>query len=153
MIILWRPDRRTTVGKIMTRGLLAVLLALSAVAARGEWKVVAPASDATPDIAFDAARVAYEPPLVTAWTRVSLREPATLGNGLRYRSVLQKVAVDCPSRTWAVTRSEFFGSPDATGAALFTDSLPRREWELRPARADSPGDLLIRALCTTPRPW
>jgi len=44
-------------------------------------------------------------------------------------------------------------SADATGIPVFSETRPRGEWELNPARAGSTGDRLIRALCTTPRPW
>lgn len=118
-----------------------------------EWKAIDTGADAGPRIAYDTARIRFEPPHVTTWTRVELPAVATLGNGIRYRSVLQKVAIDCAARTWTVTHSDFFGSADTTGIPVFTDTRPREEWELNPARAGSTGDLLIRALCTTPRPW
>ena len=137
----------------MTRSFLVIASVLWATAARGEWKLIGAPPDAVPQIAYDTARVQYEPPLVTTWTRVVLPDAATLGNGVRYRSVLQKVAIDCNARTWAVTRSEFYAERGATGTALYTDSLPRQEWELRHARPGSNGDRLIRALCTTPAPW
>ena len=137
----------------MTRSFLLIVSVLWATAAHGEWKLIGAAADAVPQIAYDAARVQYEPPLVTTWTRVVLPDAATLANGVHYQSVLQKVAIDCSARTWAVTRSEFYADRGATGTALYTDIQPRQEWELRRARPGSNGDRLIRALCTTPTPW
>jgi hypothetical protein len=144
---LLRPDR--------LRALAGALVLLSAGAAGAEWKTIGTGTQAEPGprIAYDAARVRFEPPHVTTWTRVALPAVATLGDGIRYRSVLQKVVVDCGARTWGVTHSDFFASADATGIPVFSETRPRGEWELNPARAGSTGDRLIRALCTTPRPW
>jgi hypothetical protein len=131
------------------------LLLLWAGAAGAEWKTIrtGAGTEPGPRIAYDTARVRFEPPHVTTWTRVELPAVATLGNDIRYRSVLQKIVVDCGARTWGVTHSDFFASADATGLPVFSETRPRGEWELNPARAGSTGDRLIRALCTTPRPW
>jgi hypothetical protein len=146
---LLRPDR--------LRALAGALVLLWAGAAGAEWKTIGTGTGAGtedgPRIAYDTARVRFEPPHVTTWTRVALPAVATLGDGIRYRSVLQKVVVDCGARTWGVTHSDFFASADATGIPVFSETRPRGEWELNPARAGSTGDRLIRALCTTPRPW
>lgn len=137
----------------MSRPLLFVVLLTWAVAARGEWKVIAPTSGPVPGMSYDAARTRYEPPYLTAWTRVSLSAPATLSNGVQYLSALQKVAVDCTAKTWSITYSEFFTARDASGAAVFFYSVPREEWALRPARAGSNGARLLDVLCAIPRPW
>ena len=137
----------------MTRTLVALTLVLCAGAARAEWQELSATDDGAPRMAYDTARVKYEPPYVTAWTRIVLPESATLGNGVQYRSVTQKVAVDCATRALGVTYSEFFGNRDAIGAPVFTDNRPRDEWALHKAPAGSNGDRLIRALCTTPKPW
>jgi surface-adhesin protein E len=137
----------------MTRAVTALILTLGAGAVRAEWQELAAAGDASPRMAYDTARVRFEPPYVTAWTRVVLPQSATLGNGVQYRSVTQKVAVDCAARVLGVTYSEFFGNRDAVGAPVFTDTRPRAEWALHRAPAGSNGERLIRALCTTPKPW
>ncbi len=110
-------------------------------------------AEGAPRVLYDTARIQYEPPYVTAWTRIVVPRTATLSNGVRYRSVQQKVAVDCTARKWGVTYSEFFGTRDASGVPLYWDSVPREQWELNSAHPGSNGDALIRALCTTPRPW
>ena len=131
--------------------LAAALSCSSALAA--DWKSVNPGSALEPGIAYDAAAVKFEPPYVTTWTRVELPRPATLSNGVRYHSVLQKIAVDCATRRWGVTYSEFYERKDATGTPAHRDALPADEWDLHAAQQGSNGDRLIRALCTTPRPW
>ena len=123
------------------------------VSARGEWRLIAETTSAAPGIAYDAAGTHYEPPYLTTWTRVVLSAPATLSNGVQYLSALQKVAVDCASQTWGVTYSAFFASRDASGTAAYVHTLPREQWELRPARAGSTGADLLRVLCSTPRAW
>ena len=82
-----------------------------------------------------------------------LAAPATLGNGIKYQSALQKVAVDCNARTWAVTRFEFFAGEKPSGTPVYTYAPPREEWALRPAREGTNGAMLLHVLCTTPRPW
>ena len=134
------------------RILFAVLIVCTA-AARGEWKVIAQASGTAPGMAYDTARTSYEPPYLTTWTRVELSAPATLSNGVEYLSALQKVAVDCDSQTWGVAYSAFFASRDVSGTAVYEHTLPREQWELRPARAGTTGAALLRVLCSTPRPW
>jgi hypothetical protein len=137
----------------LSRAAAGAALALWAGVACGEWKALGTPAEGAPRIAYDTAQVRFEPPHVTAWTRILLPAEATLANGVRYRSVLQKIAVDCSARTWEVTHSDFYGSANASGLPAYSDTRPREEWELHPARAGSTGDLLIRALCTTPRPW
>jgi hypothetical protein len=130
-----------------------VLVLLAAGTARGEWKTIATATDTAPALAYDAKRTRYEPPYMTTWTRIVLAEADTLSNGKRYQSVQQKVAVDCSKRTWAVTYSEFYPNRDATGTAVYFYSLPRDDWDLRPAKVGSGGARLVNALCDTPRAW
>jgi len=132
---------------------LFVLAAAWAAAARGEWKVIAHVSATAPGMSYDAARTGYEPPYLTTWTRVVLSKPAILSTGIEYRSALQKLAIDCVSKSWAVVRSEFYDTGDASGAAAYSYSVERKEWELRPARAGSNAALLLRVLCSTPKPW
>lgn len=132
--------------------LAAALLACSSAAA-SDWKLLDKANAMQPGIEYDAARVKYEPPYLTTWTRIELPQPATLSNGVRYRVVLQKIAVDCEKRAWAVTYTEFYDRRDASGQPLHSVTLPTDEWDPRPAQKGSTGDKLIRALCTTPRPW
>jgi hypothetical protein len=138
---------------LLAQRLLFAVLMVCTGAARGEWKVIAETSGAAPGMAYDTARTSYEPPYLTTWTRVELSAPATLSNGVEYLSVLQKVAVDCDLQTWGVAYSAFFASADASGAAAYVHSLPRAQWELRPARAGSNGADLLRVLCSIPKPW
>jgi hypothetical protein len=132
--------------------LIVALCALVAGAARAEWVELASASGGAPRIAYDNARVRSEPPYVTAWTRVVPSAEAALANGVRYRSVQQKVAVDCAARTWSVIRSEFYDTREAVGAPLYVDEPPREEWQPKSASAGSTGERLIRAVCTSPKP-
>ena len=132
---------------------IAALSAACAGAAHAEWKAIASATDSAPAMAYDAKRVRYEPPYVTTWTRIVPTEREALSNGVEYQSVLQKVAIDCNERSWAVTYSEFYANRIATGAALYFYSVPRDEWDLRPAKAGSSGARLVGALCSTPKPW
>jgi hypothetical protein len=149
------PPRGSSLRPARRRALAGAILVLWAGIAGAEWKAIGTPAGSTPGprIAYDTAQVRFEPPHVTTWTRVELPAVAALGDGIRYRSVLQKVVVDCSARTWGVTHSDFFASADATGIPVFSETRRRDEWELNPARAGSPGDQLIRALCTTPRPW
>lgn len=128
-------------------------LVASASAAASDWRTLDKASAKQPGIEYDAARVKYEAPYLTTWTRIELAQAATLSNGVRYRVVLQKVAVDCAKRLWVVTYSEFHDRTEAAGLPLNSVTVPPEEWDPRPAQAGSSGDKLIRALCTTPRPW
>ena len=137
----------------MMRGLGFVALFAAGTCAAADWRVVEAPSSASPGMDYDAARTSYEPPYVTTWTRVVLQAPARLSNGVEYRSTLQKVAIDCNTRTWGVTRFEFFGSANATGTPLYTYAPPRDEWSLRPAREGTNGAMLLHVLCATPRPW
>ena len=150
-----KPPRDALLRPASSCAFAGALFLLWAGAAGAEWKTIGAGAGPAPGprIAYDTAQVRFEPPHVTTWTRVELPAIATLGDGIRYRSVLQKVVVDCGARTWGVTHSDFFGSADATGIPVFSETRPREEWELNPARAGSTGDRLIRALCTTPRPW
>jgi len=104
-------------------------------------------------MSYDTARTSYEPPYLTTWTRVVLSSPAALSNGVEYLSALQKVAVDCGAKSWSVVQSEFFANRDASGVAAYSYSLPREQWELKPARQGSNGARLVRVLCSIPRPW
>ncbi len=130
-----------------------VLAGGTTMAVAADWKPLPAVADGAPRIAYDAAAIRFEPPHVTTWTRVELPAAATLGNAVRYRSALQKIAVDCPGKTWGIVHSDFYASADALGVPVFSDTIPREEWVLRPAREGSTGAALIRALCTTPRPW
>jgi len=134
-------------------GTVIALCALVAGTARAEWVELAPAAEGAPKIAYDKARMRDEPPYVTAWTRVVPPAEATLANGVRYRSVQQKIAVDCGARTWSVIRSDFYDTREAVGAPVFSDDPPRGEWESKSASAGSNGERLIRAVCATPKPW
>ena len=131
----------------------AAICALVAGAAHAAWVKLAPAAEASPQVAYDDARVRDEPPYLTAWTRVVPPSEATLANGVRYRAVLQKVAVDCGARTWTVVHSDFYDTREAVGAPVFADDPPREEWQPKHASAGSTGERLIRALCTAPKPW
>ena len=135
------------------RFLVLALALAGAGAARGEWKTIVDATDSAPAMAYDVKRTRYEPPYLTTWTRVVPAAPGKLADGTHYRSVLQKVAVDCGARTWAVTYSEFHAGRDAAGAPVYFSSVPRDDWELRPARPDSNGARLVKELCATPKPW
>ena len=136
-----------------SRSCVIALLLAGAGTAHGEWKAIASATDSAPAMSYDTKRTRYEPPYMTAWTRVVPSAPAKLADGRQYQSVLQKIAVDCATRTWAVTYSEFYANRDATGTAVWFYSLPRDDWDLRPARAGSSGARLVSVLCTTPKAW
>ncbi len=110
-------------------------------------------TERSPDIAYDPTQIRYEPPYQTSWTRIILAAPATLRNGISYQSALQKVAVDCSARRWAVTYSEFYAGTDPRGIPLWFYSEKQDDWNWRPARAGSSGALIVWALCTIPRPW
>ena len=135
------------------RAFAIALCALAAAAARAEWVELSAAADGAPQVAYDNARVRYEPPYTTVWTRVVPPAGATLPNGVQYRSVLQKIMVDCAARTWTVTHSEFYDTREAVGAPVFSDDPPRLEREPKTASAGSAGERLIRAVCARPKPW
>lgn len=131
----------------LPRLILLASLLLPGTLAHADWKTLVAASGKAPEIAYDPDRNMHEPPYRTTWTRIVLLAPGKLSDGTVYLSALEKVAVQCAERTWAVTYSEFYSKRDATGLLVSTYSLPRQEWTFKKAKPGSTGDKLARALC------
>ena len=77
--------------------------------------------------------------------RISLAEPRTGQDGLKFRSVAAKASVDCEARKARYVSATYFGQPNFVGEPIAVREFD--ESDVRPMKFDGlPGDLAARTV-------
>ncbi len=145
----------------MKRPLLLCLVLLASAGARAEWlTLTGAAGDADSSyVQVDPTSVEVDAQRRNMAVRLSLAQPRTTKDGIRFRSFVSRVSVDCEARSARYVSATYYGQPNFVGEAIAVRTFD--EDDIRPmAFAGAPGELAVRtvnAACsvgtsgTTPR--
>jgi len=132
----------------MMKRLFQLLLALFAgPLAHAEWlTLTGSAGEATNSyVQVDPTSVVVDGSKRLVAVRISLAEPRTSQEGLKFRSVAAQASVDCDVRKARYVSATYFGQPNFVGPPMAVREFD--ETDVRPMKFDGlPGDLATRTV-------
>jgi len=142
------PDPVRRVLQPLTMKRIFLLLALCASPlAHAEWLTLTGSAGEAGNtyVQVDPTSVVVEGSKRLVAVRISLAEPRTGDDGLKFRSVAAKASVDCDARKARYVSATYFGQPNFVGPPLSVREFD--EADVRPMNfAGLPGDLAVRTV-------
>lgn len=132
---------------MMKRPSLLLLALLAGPLAHAEWlTLTGSAGEVTNSyVQVDPTSVVVDGSKRLVAVRISLAEPRTSQEGLKFRSVAAQASVDCEARKARYVSATYFGQPNFVGPAMAV--LEFDETDVRPMKFDGlPGDLAARTV-------
>ncbi|SDJ13367.1 hypothetical protein SAMN05444748_11075 [Variovorax sp. OV700] len=131
----------------MKRPFLLLLALLAGPLAHAEWlTLTGSAGEATNSyVQVDPTSVVVDGSKRLVAVRISLAEPRTSQEGIKFRSVTAQASVDCDARKARYVSATYFGQPNFVGPPLAVREFD--ETDVRPMKFDGlPGDLAARTV-------
>ena len=131
----------------MKRPFLLLLALLAVPLAHAEWlTLTGSAGEATNSyVQVDPTSVVVDGSKRLVAVRISLAEPRTSQEGIKFRSVTAQASVDCDARRARYVSATYFGQPNFVGPPLAVREFD--ESDVRPMKFDGlPGDLAARTV-------
>ena len=131
----------------MKRPFLLLLALLAGPLAHAEWlTLTGSAGEATNSyVQVDPTSVVVDGSKRLVAVRISLAEPRTSQEGIKFRSVTAQASVDCDARKARYVSATYFGQPNFVGPPLAVREFD--ESDVRPMKFDGlPGDLAARTV-------
>ncbi|WP_254787499.1 surface-adhesin E family protein [Variovorax sp. OV700] len=132
---------------MMKRPFLLLLALLAGPLAHAEWlTLTGSAGEATNSyVQVDPTSVVVDGSKRLVAVRISLAEPRTSQEGIKFRSVTAQASVDCDARKARYVSATYFGQPNFVGPPLAVREFD--ETDVRPMKFDGlPGDLAARTV-------
>jgi len=132
---------------MMKRLFLLLLALLAGPLAHAEWlTLTGSAGEATNSyVQVDPTSVVVDGSKRLVAVRISLAEPRTSQEGLKFRSVAAQASVDCDVRKARYVSATYFGQPNFVGPPMAVREFD--ETDVRPMKFDGlPGDLATRTV-------
>jgi hypothetical protein len=132
---------------MMKRPFLLLLALLAGPLAHAEWLTLTGSAGeaANSYVQVDPTSVVVDGSKRLVAVRISLAEPRTSQEGIKFRSVTAQASVDCDARKARYVSATYFGQPNFVGPPLAVREFD--ETDVRPMKFDGlPGDLAARTV-------
>lgn len=146
-MLLPGPCAALSNSSMMKRLSLLLLALFAGPLAHAEWLTLTGSAGEAGNtyVQVDPTSVVVEGSKRLVAVRISLAEPRTGDDGLKFRSVAAKASVDCDARKARYVSATYFGQPNFVGPPLSVREFD--EADVRPMNfAGLPGDLAVRTV-------